>query len=39
MQDGKTPLLMSVRKGNIDIAEELLDAKADPNYMDEVVCG
>ena len=35
-QEGKTPLLIAVRKGNLVLARELLEAGANPNHMEEV---
>ena len=32
----QTPLLIAAFKGNIQIMEELLKAKADPNFMSKV---
>ena len=35
-QEGQTPLLIAMRKGNVVLARELLEAGANPNYMDMV---
>ena len=35
-QDGQTPLLIAVKKGNVVLARELLEAGANPNYMEKV---
>ena len=35
-QDGQTPLLLAVRKRNIAIARELLEAEVDVNYIEQV---
>lgn len=36
IQEGQTPLLIAVRKGNIVLAQKLLDAGANPNYIEVV---
>jgi len=36
LQEGQTPLLIAVRKGNVVLARELLEAGANPNYMEMV---
>ena len=36
MQEGQTPLLLAVRKRNIDMAREILRHSADPNHLQEV---
>ena len=35
-QEGQTPLLIAVRKGNVVLARELLEAGANPNHMEMV---